>query len=88
MMTNAELQKFFPLHSRVLLKSCPHGEPGTVIGFDRGKILACFRDLELTGRHTPDRLLLVEGNAAKSTSLETDTLQNSLHFAHGSEETV
>jgi hypothetical protein len=59
-----------------------------VIGFDRGKILACFSDLELTGRHTPDRLLLVEGNAAENASLETDTLQNSLHFARRSEETI
>ncbi|MGB8481734.1 MAG: hypothetical protein WCE63_23270 [Acidobacteriaceae bacterium] len=87
-MTNAELQKFFPLHSRVLLKSCPHGEPGTVIGFDRGKILACFRDLDLTGRHTPDRLLLVEGSAAENANSKTDTLQNPLHFAGVIEEAI
>ena len=80
-MTNAEMESFFPLHSRVLLKSCPHGEPGTVIGFDAGKVRVCFRDLELTGRHSPDRLLLLEGNAAKSQSFETGSPQKSPQFS-------
>jgi hypothetical protein len=87
-MTNAEMESFFPLHSQVLLKSCPHGEAATVIGFDRGKVLVCFHDLKLTGRHTPDRLLLVEGNAAKNASFKTDTLQNPLHFAERIDESI
>lgn len=59
-MTKDEMNTSFPLHSRVLLKSCPHGhgETGTVIGFDRGKVLVCFLDLNLTGRHSPERLML------------------------------
>lgn len=57
-MTRAELQKFFPLHSRVLLKSCPHGAPGRVIGHSRGKVVVFFADLNLTGAHSPESLIL------------------------------
>jgi hypothetical protein len=57
-MTGEQMRESFPLHATVLPKSCPHGEPGTVIGFDRGKVLVCFADLNLTGRHSPERLVL------------------------------
>lgn len=59
-MTRAELQKFFPLHSRVLLNTCPHGQPGTIIGWNRGRVLVCFHDLNLTGQHDPASLLRVK----------------------------
>ena len=62
-MKTDERQKNFPLHSRVLLKSSPYGEPGTVVRIERGKMLVLWTDLggpPYTGRHSPDRLMLAE----------------------------
>ena len=70
-MTKGETQTCFPLHAKVLLKSCPHGEPGTVIGFDRCKVLVCFADLSMTGRHSPERLVLAEQIHAPQTERTT-----------------
>ena len=62
MITNTELQKSFPLHSRVLLESCPYGAPGTVVRHQRGKVVVRSADLgpSYIGKHSPERLMLAD----------------------------
>lgn len=43
----------------VLLKVCPHGQPGLVTGHARGKVIVRWEDLDLIGRHAPAVLLPV-----------------------------
>jgi hypothetical protein len=62
-MKTDERQKSFPLHSRVLLKSCPYGPPGVVVKIERCKAVVLWTDLggpPYTGRHSPDRLMLAD----------------------------
>jgi hypothetical protein len=42
--------------ARVLLRTCPHGEAGTVTGFRRGRILVNWTDLDIAGTHRPEQL--------------------------------
>ena len=51
----------FALGAKVYLKTCPDaGEPGTVTGKQRGRILVHWSDLGLSTRHKPDALELVK----------------------------
>lgn len=77
-MTSAEMQNFFPRHSRVLLKSCPHGQPGEVQGYSRGRVTVSFRDLSLSGNFSPDRLLSV---VVKSASFDVNSPEKSPQFS-------
>ena len=46
----------FPNGSRVVLKCCPSSHPGVVTGFQRGKILVRWPDLNFLGKHKPGAL--------------------------------
>ncbi len=41
-MMTSHLQSAFPVGAQVYTKTAPHGEPGTVTGHFRGKVLVCF----------------------------------------------
>jgi hypothetical protein len=47
----------FPVGSRVLLKGCRFGEPGTVLRIQRRKVATLRPDLDYIGRHSPDSLM-------------------------------
>ena len=47
--------------TRVRLLLCPFGQPGVVLGQNRGKIVVEWTDLEFTGRHRPEDLVLEAG---------------------------
>lgn len=46
--------------ARVQLVNCPHGEPGIVRAFSRGRAEVEWPDLNMTSRHKPERLRVVE----------------------------
>jgi hypothetical protein len=48
-----------PIGSGVYLKSCPTGEPGTVTGEQRGRVLVHWADLNLSGKHRPETLQVI-----------------------------
>lgn len=49
----------FPLDSHVLLKACPHGQPGRVTGISRGKIVVRWEDLQIVGKFQSESLIPV-----------------------------
>lgn len=57
--------------SRVYLRACRTGEPGTVIRTERGKLTVYWGDLDFWSRHRPEALEVVAtqtGEAASSRS--------------------
>jgi hypothetical protein len=46
--------------SRVQLRGSRHGEPGTVLRIERGRVLILWRDLDYIARHRPDSLVEVD----------------------------
>ena len=59
-------QSSFPVGSRVLLRSCPYGQPGTVLRIERRKVVVYWRDLDFLSRHSPELLILaVADNGCK-----------------------
>jgi hypothetical protein len=51
----------FDLGAKVYLKTCPNaGEPGTVTGKQRGRILVDWPDLGHSTRHRPEALELAK----------------------------
>jgi hypothetical protein len=57
----------FPPGSLVLLAACPHGLPGVVQSFERGRFAVRWIDLHITTRHKADKLI------AASPTMTTDT---------------
>ena len=49
--------------AKVLLVVCPHGEPGVVVGWKRGKVQVLWADLGFTGKHSPELLQLIPSSA-------------------------
>lgn len=50
----------FTTGALVLLRCCPHGEPGRVLGVKRGRILVSWPEPEhYLGRHSPESLVQV-----------------------------
>jgi hypothetical protein len=46
------LQQLFPIGSRVRLKFCPDsGEPGEVVGYERGKVIVRWHNMGRDGRY-------------------------------------
>ena len=45
--------------ARVLLKVCPHGEPGCVVRMERNRAVVFWNDLDFQGRHRQDGLMEV-----------------------------
>jgi hypothetical protein len=45
--------------ARVLLKTCPHGEPGTVVRIERSRAVVLWHDLDYLARHQPASLVEV-----------------------------
>jgi len=60
-----------PIGSRVLLASCPHGEPGRVTGVQGGKISVRWSDLDYTGKHRPEALVLADTESSATTKEPT-----------------
>ena len=50
----------FAIGTQVLLKCCPHTQPGVVQGMRRGKVQVWWSDVGILGRHRPSALMLVE----------------------------
>jgi hypothetical protein len=44
------------LGSKVYLRACRAGEPGTVIRFERGRFTVYWRDMDFWSRHVPEAL--------------------------------
>jgi hypothetical protein len=55
--------QLFAPGSRVLLASCPSGEPGVVQGTKYGRIIVHWPSLRFTGKHRPDALIRVTQEA-------------------------
>jgi hypothetical protein len=47
----------FPPGTLVLLRACPHGQPGRVVGTSRGKVEVHWEDMGVTSRHKPEALM-------------------------------
>jgi hypothetical protein len=45
--------------TRVLLKHCQHGQPGTVIRMERNRAVVLWHDLDFLSRHQPASLVEV-----------------------------
>ncbi len=63
--------------SRVYLKNAVCGEPGCVVGFDRGKAIVHWPDLPELGRdtrHSPDSLVIDTAFVVEQLSLDLDSL--------------
>ena len=45
-----------PVGSKVYLKVCRHGEPGTVIRRERARLVVLWSDLDYIARHPEDSL--------------------------------
>jgi hypothetical protein len=43
--------------TKVLLKVCPHGQPGTVIRIERSRAVVFWHDLNYLARHQPESLM-------------------------------
>ena len=56
----------FPPGALVLLDICPHGQPGRVTGFSRGKIIVEWADIGITGKHQPERLIHAVSETSQS----------------------
>lgn len=52
--------------TRVLLKTCPHGQSGTVVRIERNRAVVLWHDLDYLARHQPESLT-EGGNDAKAT---------------------
>jgi hypothetical protein len=48
----------FEAGTLVYLANCQCGEPGRVVGFERGRVLVRWDGLRFTGRHKADTLVL------------------------------
>lgn len=46
--------------SKVYLRGCPHGEPGTVVKLERGRAVVYWRDLDFLARHKPESLMAIK----------------------------
>jgi hypothetical protein len=57
--------------TRVLLRTCPHGEPGIVRGTDRGRVVVEWTDLGIARRHRPEALQSVPIGTRSDTSPPT-----------------
>lgn len=44
--------------SRVFLKGCPYGQPGTAIRLERGQVVVYWSDIDFWSRHSPESLML------------------------------
>jgi hypothetical protein len=42
--------------TKVRLKVCPHGEPGTVVRMERNRAVVLWHDLDYLARHQPTSL--------------------------------
>ena len=54
--------------SKVYLRACAFGEPGTVLSIERRKVVVLWHDLDYLARHSPDSLVLVEAPDARPPS--------------------
>lgn len=59
----------FPIGSRVLLKGCRFGQPGTVLRIERRKVVVYWRDLDYLSRHSVESLMLAERRFLESAAL-------------------
>ena len=41
----------------VLLKHCPHGQPGTVVRMERNRTTVLWHDLDYLAKHRPESLM-------------------------------
>jgi hypothetical protein len=55
----------FEVGAKVLLKSCPSDVPGIVCGMQRERVIVQWPDLNYTGRHKADSLMLADGTASE-----------------------
>jgi hypothetical protein len=47
----------------VLLKHCPHGQPGTVVRMERNRTTVLWHDLDYLAKHRPESLMEAENGA-------------------------
>jgi hypothetical protein len=57
--------------TRVLLKHCPHGQPGTVVRIERNRAVVLWADLDYLARHSQETLM--------------ESPEKPPHFSRGSE---
>jgi hypothetical protein len=43
--------------TKVVLKVCPHGQPGTIIRHERNRAVVLWHDLDYLARHQPGSLM-------------------------------
>jgi hypothetical protein len=55
----------FEIGAKVVLKVCPHGQPGTVVRIERSRAVVLWHDLDYLARHQPESLMEAK-NAVES----------------------
>jgi hypothetical protein len=49
--------------AKVVLKVCPHGQPGTVVRIERNRAVVLWHDLDYLARHQPESLMEAKTDA-------------------------
>jgi hypothetical protein len=57
----------FSVGDAVMLRSCRHGAPGTVIRIERGKLVVYWGDMDYWSRHRPESLTQAQTNPQEKT---------------------
>jgi hypothetical protein len=55
--------------SKVYLRGCAFGKPGTVLRIERRKVVVFWHDLDYLARNSPESLMLAERNFSESGAL-------------------
>jgi len=69
--------------AKVLLKDCPHGEPGCVVRIERNRAVVLWHDLDFQGRHRQDSLVEVSNGDTQSGLNSPKSPEKSPQFSQG-----
>jgi hypothetical protein len=47
----------FEIGTKVVLRVCPHGQPGTILRIERRRVVVLWPDLDYLARHQPESLM-------------------------------
>ena len=67
--------------SKVYLRVCPFGQPGTVVRIERNRAVVIWHDLDYDGRHKPESLM----EAENQNETGPDSPEKSPQFSQGME---
>ncbi|MGO9326174.1 MAG: hypothetical protein ACLP07_16590 [Terracidiphilus sp.] len=68
--------------TKVYLKACRAGEPGTVVRVERGKLVVYWRDLDYWSRHRLESLELAKEETAEARPTDTASDNRYLESQH------